>query len=42
MLILLSPLAGCFTGMVVDFEIIESQRWPIWEVLQPFRNLPMH
>jgi len=41
-LILLSPLAGCFTGMVVDFEIIESQRWPIWEVLQPFRNLPMH
>jgi hypothetical protein len=28
--------------MGVDYEIIESQRWPIWEVLQPFHNLPMH
>jgi hypothetical protein len=41
-LIILSPVAGCLTGMGVDYEIIESQRWPIWGVLQPFHNLPMH
>lgn len=41
-LILLSPFAGCFTGVGVDYEIIESQTWPIRKVLQPYHNLPMH